>query len=262
MGALTPPGTPATRAHAHCGESGADSSLSPTRDKGHLRGRTLALAVLALVLLATALWLRWPAQSRPTIAQLLSAAEQWRASPFAPFVALGCFVVGGLVVFPVNLLMAATIIVFGPVAGGAYALLGSVLSAAAVYEVGRLLPLARAQRLLGARGDRLRERIVGHGVIAVAIVRIVPIAPYSVVGFMAGAARIHRGDYLIGTALGMLPGVVLYALFLDRARAALLDPHPLAWLLLLATIVLLAVVALGLRAWRIRRTSNDDGHEQ
>lgn len=225
-----------------------------------LRRLTLALAVLALTLLLTALWLRLPVEARPTIAELLAVAEKWRASPIAPFVALACFVVGGLVVFPVNLLMAATIIVFGPLAGGVLALLGSVLSAAAVYEVGRLLPLRVARRVLGARGERLRERIVGHGIVAVAIVRIVPIAPYSIVGFMAGAARIHRGDYLIGTALGMLPGVVLYALFVDRARAALLDPHPLAWLLLLAAIVLLASVALGVRAWRLRRAANGQGN--
>ena len=262
MGALAPPRTSATRAHMRSGEIDEDSSLSSPLRRGRLRRRTLALAVLALALLVAALWLRWPAQSHPTMAHLLSAAEQWRSSPFAPLVALGCFVVGGLVVFPVNLLMAATILVFGPFTGGAYALLGSVLSAAAVYEVGRLLPLARARRVLGARGDRLRERIVGHGIIAMAIVRIVPIAPYSVVGFMAGAARIHRGDYLIGTALGMLPGVVLYALFVDRARAALLDPHPLAWLLLLATIVLLASVAHGIRAWRIQHVSCAEGGEQ
>jgi phospholipase D1/2 len=117
--------------------------------------------------------------------------------------------------------------------------------------------LRTARRLLGARGERLRERIVGHGIIAVAIVRIVPVAPYSIVGFMAGAARIHRGDYLVGTALGMLPGVVMYALFLDRARAALLDPHPLTWLLLIAAIVLLASVALGIRAWRARRAARE-----
>lgn len=257
-----PPRSPVPRAtrhnDGHGGPEITDDRASPAQ-AGRLRWLTLALAAFALTLLLTALWLRLPEESRPTIAGTLASAQAWSASPVAPFVALACFVVGGLVVFPVNLLMAATIVVFGPLAGAAYALLGSVLGAAAVYEVGHRLPLRVARRLLGDRGERLRGRIVGHGILAVAVVRIVPVAPYSVVGFVAGAARIHRGDYLIGTALGMLPGVLLYALFVDRARAVLLDPHPLAWLLLLASIVLLASMALGVRAWRRRRAVRGQG---
>ena len=97
----------------------------------------------------------------------------------------------------------------------------------------------------------MRERIVGHGFIAVAIVRIVPIAPYSVVGFMAGAARIHRGDYLIGTALGMLPGTLLYAYLGAIGKAGLTGGKegrsPLEWtflgLGLLATIAVTVFVS-------------------
>ncbi|MFI4969326.1 MAG: TVP38/TMEM64 family protein [Lysobacterales bacterium] len=222
------------------------------------RWRTFALGLFALALLMTALWLRWPETARPTIAGLLAAAQGWRTAPFAPVVALACFALGGLIVFPVNLLIAATIIVFGPLAGGIYALLGSVLSAALVHEIGRLLPARVFARVAGARGERLRARVIGHGIVAVALVRIVPIAPYSVVGFVAGAARIHRGDYLAGTALGMAPGVVLYALFVDRARAVLLDPHPLAWLALAAAIGLLVIAALVVRARSRRATTQDD----
>ena len=233
--------------------------LSPAVRLRVLRRREIVLAALALALLLTALWLRIPETSRPSAADLLLAAERWRNSPLAPFLAIACFVVGGLVVFPVNLLTAATVVVLGPWLGGACALAGSVLSAIAVYEIGRLVPLHTARRVLGARGERLRERIVGHGIVAVAVVRIVPVAPYSVVGYMAGAARVHRGDYALGTTLGVLPGVVLYAMFVDRARAAILDPHPTTWLLLLGALVLLASVALGVRTWRLRRAAREGG---
>lgn len=219
------------------------------------RWRTFALGLFALALLVTALWLRWPESSRPTLVGLLGAAEHWRSAPFAPLLALAGFAFGGLIVFPVNLLTAATILVFGPLAGGVYALLGCVLSAALVYEIGHRLPARVFARVAGARGERLRQRAIGHGVLAVALLRIVPVAPYSVVGYVAGAARIHRGDYLAGTALGMAPGVVLYALFVDRARAVLLDPHPLAWLALVAAIGLIVTAALVARA---RRATQDD----
>ena len=224
--------------------------------QGHRRA--LALGLLALLLTIAALWLRWPEASRPTIAGLLAAAEHWRESPWAPVVALACFAVGGVIVFPVNLLVAATIIVFGPLAGSAYALAGSVLSAWLVQEIGRLLPASLFARVFGARGAWLRARIVGHGFAAVALVRLVPVAPYSVVSLIAGVARLRRAGYLSGTAVGMAPGIAMYALFADRARAALLDPHPLTWLALVAAIALMAIAAL-LARLHVRRDASRKG---
>ena len=72
---------------------------------------------------------------------------------------------------------------------------------------------------------------VDKRLIAVAIVRVLPIAPYSIVSLAAGIAGIGRVAYFAGTALGMLPGIVLYALFADRARKviaeAILGDQPL-----------------------------------
>ena len=206
----------------------------------------LAIGIACACAMA-ALWLAWPFVAWPDAQHLLGAAQRARAVPLAPLLAIVCFAIAGLVVFPVNLMIAATIIVFGPLAGGVYALIGSVLSAALVHEIGRKLPETSARRWFGERGERLRARIVDHGVLAIAAVRLLPVAPYSVVGFVSGVARVHRGDHLLGTALGMLPGVVLYALFIDRALAVLLDPHPLAWLLLAAALVLVVLVAIGVR---------------
>ncbi len=223
-----------------------------------VRWRVLALGLLAVLLAITALWLRWPEASRPTIAGMLAVAERGRTSPMAPLIAFAGFAMGGVVVFPVDLLIAATIVVFGPLIGAAYALVGSLISAEVVYEIGRRLPASFFARVMGARGERMRMRIVGYGPAAVALVRLVPIAPYSIVSFIAGAARIGRAPYLIGTALGMIPGIVLYALFADRARAVLLDPHPLTWLGLAAAIALMVVVALVLRKRVFRIVSRDD----
>lgn len=240
----------------HAQARGPSTATLVARARRHRRA--LALGLLALLLAITALWLQWPQTSRPTIAGVLAAAEHWRGSPWAPVVALACFAIGGLIVFPVNLLTAATILVFGPLAGSAYALAGSVLSAAIVYELGRLLPASLFARVMGTRGARLRAHVVGHGFAAVALVRLVPIAPYSVVSLVAGVARLRRAGYLLGTAVGMAPGVVLYALFADRARAAVLDPHPLTWLALVAAIALMALAAL-LARLHARRVSRDGG---
>lgn len=225
------------------------------RPRAAQRTRLALLLVAALALavaLVAALMLASP-PAWPDGGDLLDTARRARDVPLAPLLALACFAVGGLLVFPVNLLIAACIVVFGPAIGGPLALAGSVLSAWLVHEIGRRWPPETTRRWFGARGEHLRERIVGHGLIAIAIVRIVPVAPYSIVGFVAGVARVHRGDYLIGTALGMAPGVALYTLFVDRALAVLADPHPLAWLLLATALALLVASGFGVRAWNRRR---------
>ena len=58
------------------------------------------------------------------------------AEPWAPLLVLGVYIVGGLIAFPVLILIAATAAAFGPVAGLAYAAAGSLASAVVTYAVG------------------------------------------------------------------------------------------------------------------------------
>lgn len=238
---------------------------SPAINSSRKWRRVVVAACVALALsgLLALLIVAWSAHSdfpswRTVVTQFLDTAQRWRAVPFAPLLALACFMVGGLVAFPVSWMTAATIVVFGPYFGGAYAMLGALLDAGLVYELGRLLPEATFDRWFGERGRKMRARVVGHGLIAVIVVRLVPIAPYSVVSFIAGAARVGRFDYLVGTAIGMLHDVILYGFFADRARAALLEPHPLTLLALAGSVVLLVGGAVAIHLWK-RRTDMRKG---
>ena len=47
-----------------------------------------------------------------------------------------------------------------------------------------------------------------RGVFAIAAIRLVPIAPFTIINLAAGASAIRLSDYLAGTLLGMLPGLV------------------------------------------------------
>lgn len=237
---------------------GATKNEAKTSLRGRRWGRNgLVLPLVSVVVLAATG--AWVALEPPSLAAMIGAAEQWRDSPFAVPVALVVFVVGGLVVFPVSLLIAASLLVFGPFIGGVVALCGSVSSAIAVHELGRWLPPALVTRALGSRGEALRTRLVDHGLLAMAVIRIVPVAPFSVVSLFAGITRIRRVDYIFGTAIGMLPGIVVYTIFMERAREVLMHPHPMAWLGLLGAITLILALALGTRAWSRRRARGTGG---
>jgi uncharacterized membrane protein YdjX (TVP38/TMEM64 family) len=226
-----------------------------------LRWLLIVVSTCALLTLAIGIGISVHAGAWDDLPQLLDRAAAWSNSPVAPLVAMACFVVGGLLVFPVNLLIAATILVFGPVAGAAYALTGSVLSAAVLHQIGRSFPEHAWARLIGNRGEWLRSRVARHGFLAIAVVRVLPLAPYSIVSLAAGAARIPRVAYTAGTALGMLPGVLLYAFFIDRAREVIADPGPLSWAMLFFALILIVAATIILRRYLARTALARDGGE-
>jgi phospholipase D1/2 len=94
------------------------------------------------------------------------------------------------------------------VLGFAYAAAGCLASAIVTYLIGAHLGKDVLRDLLGPRLDRIRRRIVQQGVIAIAAIRLVPVAPFTFVNLVAGASQIRLHDYLLGTILGMAPGIL------------------------------------------------------
>jgi len=222
-----------------------------------LRRIGLTMAGVALLVGIACLWLFTPLRAWLDLHRLVATLGQLHDSPLAPFVMIAVFVVGGLIVVPANLMIAACILVFGPWPGALYALLGTELSALCLYEIGRRLPTGMLSKRLGDRVRGLRERLLRHGVLAVALVRLVPVAPFSLVNLVAGAARIQRVTYLAGTALGMLPGIAFAALFIDRVVAAIEHPGPWSFSLLLGAAALILALALFLRRRLIKSAALD-----
>jgi phospholipase D1/2 len=147
----------------------------------------------------------------------------------------------------VNVLIAVTVIVFGPAFGVVYSLAGCLLSAVVLFEIGRLLPAAALRGRLRTRVQQLRVRLGGFGIASVAIVRIVPLGPFSVISLVAGMARVRRRAYLLGTAIGMLPGITINALFIDRIVAAIHAPSPATVMLAAAAAAACVILVVTLR---------------
>ncbi len=152
--------------------------------------------------------------------------------------ALGIFVGAGLIAFPVTVLIFASALTFGPWLGFTYAVLGTYASAAATFAVGRAVgrrPLERwASRAVASVGKRLARR----GVLAIAVLRIVPLAPFTVVNLLAGASPVRWSDYALGTVLGMTPGILILTLMGGQLGRFLREPS-------VGRFVLLAVLGLG-----------------
>jgi len=165
----------------------------------------LAAAPLVLLTLAIA-WQFPPLSNIARLDQVGPMLQSLALEPWAPLLVIGVYVVGGLIAFPVLILIAATAAAFGPGLGLAYAAAGSLASAAVTYAVGVALGRDMLRAVIGPRLKRVQRRIVRGGVLAIAAIRLVPIAPFTVVNMVAGASEIRIGAFMAGTILGMLPG--------------------------------------------------------
>lgn len=217
---------------------------------GLLRGT----AVLVMIFAVGAAWVWTPLRNWIDLDTVTRFAVSVNKMPAAPLLVIGAYVAGGLVVFPVTLLILATVFAFGPVAGFAYSLLGSLISAVVTFGIGKALGRRTVQRFAGRRVRRLGLLLRRRGLIAIAAVRLVPSGPYTVLNVAAGAFNVRFLDFALGTLIGMAPGIFAIAVFGERLEHAVRSPgiENIAVLAVLAALFLLATV------WIRRRLGNGE----
>ena len=119
---------------------------------------------------------------------------------------VGLMLVHAVVPFPSELVNAAAGFAYGFWIAFPLVLAGWLLSALATYAIGRgaarpaLVGLAGEERL--EEGARLIER---GGRTALLVARLIPIVPYSLVGYVAGAAHVPLWRFSWTTLVGSMP---------------------------------------------------------
>jgi phospholipase D1/2 len=207
------------------------------------------VGLLLFVLIAAAAW-RWtPLGQWIDIDHLVHVTERLRALPVAPLFVLGAFLIGSLIAVPVTLMILATMLAFGTVPGLTYALAGVIVGALAGYWLGYLFGRDIVRRFAGHRINELSRRLARHSVLAVLAVRIIPVAPFTAVNLVAGASRIRLRYYLLGTVLGVTPGMTAIAFFADRVQAIVTSPDAFSIASLMIVLTLIALALIGLHRW-------------
>jgi uncharacterized membrane protein YdjX (TVP38/TMEM64 family) len=225
-----------------------------TSGKNRRRRIRLAVAVLALLVGMTAAWKWSPLADQIDIRKITALAVSLRQDPARHVIIPAAYLVGSLVSFPVTLLILATAIVFGPVIGSAYSFAGCLLGAAATYAVGYFMGKDFVRRIAGRRWERVEKKIARSGVMAVAAIRLLPVAPFTIVNIVSGAFKVPILNYLIGSMLGLAPGILVINFFAHQFARALRNPGAGSYALLGAGI---AVTAAGL-VWTRRKLAKTD----
>lgn len=196
----------------------------------------LGIAILIALITIAFFWLRG--------SMSLGALQDWFIGfgAWAPVIYILVYLLAGLVFVPATPLTIAGGVLFGAVAGTAYALLAALCASGAAFLIARHLGADCLRRHQGRWLPRLLQGVEAEGWRFVVFVRLVPVLPFSLVNYGLGLTRLRLSMYLSITAICMLPGTFAYA-WLGASGAAALGGQG-SVRAVLAGIALLAALAL------------------
>ena len=127
---------------------------------------------------------------------------------FAPIVYIIIYIIRPLVFFPTSILTPLSAVVFGPFLGWIYTFIGENIAASVAFLVARYFGgdiVSRFKKL-----KLIDEELKEHGLRTVIFLRLVPLFPFDVVNFGLGVTSVSFKRYVVGTAIGVLPGLTAY----------------------------------------------------
>jgi len=175
------------------------------------------------------------------------------SGPWSLPVAVLAFAALAFVGVPQIMLIAAAVVAFGPVTGSLYSWVGTMASSLVGFQLGRLAGAKVLERFSGESVGRFVKLIARNGLFASFIVRLVPSAPFIVVNMAAGVTPMRVVDFLLGTAVGIVPKIVLTAFAGNSIFRVLKGEIGKDALWLVAIAVAWVGIGLAARAWLRRR---------
>jgi phospholipase D1/2 len=243
------------RARSWIGKTGSLTRNLLTGSARHAHSRHARPAwkkIVSLAIVLVGMFLAWrytPLADLITVDRIKAWARAVGDASWSPLVVMAAYSPAVFLMFPRPLITLFAVIAYGPWLGFATAMSGDVVAALTTYYVGRALPRDTVRNIAGEKVAQKSKALRGHGVLPAFAASIAPVAPFVVVGMVAGAARIKLWQYLVGNALGMMPGTLASTVFADQVAAALEDPSTINYWVIAGIAVFFVVLIFGVRRW-------------
>lgn len=236
-------------------DRGADSDRKNGDTSGNgLPGRA-GWVFLALTIIGLIAWAIVAAQDSGTeisLPGLLAWLREAAKHPIAPLMVVPAFVAGSLLVAPLTGMIAICALLFSPAVASVSAIAGTLAATAVNFRIGKRLGRVVDQKAPPELTERIQALGENADAWSFAGLRLIPVAPFTVINLLAGALRVNLPKFLVGTLIGMGPAIVLICYSVDRARAAL-SGEPVFEPWLLAVIAITGAMVVGFRVWQNRR---------
>ncbi|THF83766.1 TVP38/TMEM64 family protein [Cohnella fermenti] len=148
---------------------------------------------------------------------------------------------------PYKVVIATLGYALGPLAGALVSWLAATTASLLVFALARYLFREPASRYLGRFSGtaKLAEAMERRPFLAVLTVRLIPVLPQALVNVYPALTRIGIGPYLLASALGKIPSILLFA-YLGKDMFS----DPSSFLLFLAAYALVFLIGYGgYRRW-------------
>ena len=159
----------------------------------------------------------------------------------AALVLIGIALVHAIVPFPAEFPTAAAGFVLGFALAFPLMVLAWTLSCVAAYLLARGVGPPVLDRLVGRERMEAADRLIARGGWPILVAgRLIPVVPYNLVSYAAGATRVPLGRFTWTTAVGVMPLTALTALLGQRLQEPRFD-DPCSGSILLGVLALLAL---------------------
>ncbi len=173
---------------------------------GRRNRAALRLGILVLLVAAeTAVLLVFPLPPVGQIRAYFGSTGWW-----GPAVFILSYAALTLAPVPKNVLSIAAGLVFGLGAGTAVVYAAAMLGSVAAFWLGRRLGREAVEKFTGTRVEKVDALLSRRGLAAMIGVRLVPVLPFTAINYAAGLTSLSWRHYVLGTAIGILPGTVSY----------------------------------------------------
>ncbi len=207
--------------------------------------------IVAVAMLLALLWTHTPLADWVTRDNALKLSEWFAHHWWAPLLVVAAYTPASFIMFPRWIITMTAVLAFGPWHGFIYAFIGIIIAGVVTFLPGRLVERDTIRRVAGKKLKPVTRFMERKGLIAVTLVRLVPIAPFPIVNLVMGAMRVKLWHFALGTFLGMLPGMLAATVLSEQLAAALEDPtHVNFWLIAGAVLMLVTLAFFGQRYMR------------
>ena len=152
----------------------------------------------------------WFAAHRSYFAASHLEAELRGMGRWAPPVFIALYAAATVLFVPGSVMTLAGGALFGPLWGTLCNIIGAVLGATLAFVAARYVAADFVARRAGGRLKALVEGVEAEGWRFVAFVRLVPLFPFNLLNYALGLTRIRIAEYVIASAVCMLPGGFAY----------------------------------------------------
>lgn len=216
------------------------------------RAALIRLGVFVILIAAAALALRGTAVG--ALRDPMALATRLRSVPGASALFVLVYAAAATLALPATPFTLAGGIVFGFAKGAALNWLAATIGATGSYVLARALGADAIRLLLGRHAARLDTLSSRTGAMAIGRLRLIPLIPFDGISVASGLARVPTRAFVVGTALGIIPGTLVYTWFARSLALGISGTSRTAWIQVgVASLLLLALSFLPSWVRRMRR---------